>query len=64
MYAREGGEAGRGRHMVDAGEAGSAERDHGVLRSRRNLRSILGCSSWSFLKSIVNGLKPAGLLVF
>ena len=50
--------------MVGAGEEVFAERDHADLRSPRNLKSNLVYSSWSFLKSIVNGLKPAGLLVF
>jgi hypothetical protein len=50
--------------MADTGVARSGERDHADPRSPKNLRSNLGYSSCSFLKSILNGLRPAGLLVF
>ena len=50
--------------MVGAGEEVFAERDHADLRSPKNLWSNLEYCSWSFLKSILNDLKPADLLVF
>jgi hypothetical protein len=50
--------------MADAGEAVFNERYHADLRSPKNLWSNLAYSSWYFLITIANGVKPAGLLVF
>jgi hypothetical protein len=53
-----------GWHRLGAGVAAFPERDHADLRSPKNLWSNPEYSSSSFLKSILNDLKPAGLLVF